>query len=163
MTELVIEPDDRPPTGAATAKPRARRASTGRAPGRPAKARGQPNSSDAASARWTVRGVPPQVREMALKAAEGRNMTVGDWLAETIVGAVRGQAKLEVAAPPRVNLPAVETPQDLLSMLHVMDERLSRLERQPPPPPRGMGGFLGKLFGRRQSPATTALVPTRKR
>ena len=65
--------------------------------GRPRKARGAANSSDAADARWTVRGVPMNVRAMAIKAAENRDMTVGDWLAEAVVAYARS-AKVEVSA-----------------------------------------------------------------
>jgi hypothetical protein len=41
-----------------------------RAVGRPRKARGAANSSDAADARWTVRGVPGNVRNIATAAIE---------------------------------------------------------------------------------------------
>jgi hypothetical protein len=97
--------------------------------GRPSRARGQPNSSDAASARWTIRGVPPHVRDMALKAAEARGMTVGDWIAEAIVGFVRGGSR---AAP------------DLVGMMSRLEARLTRLEE------RQTFGFFGRLFGRRR-------------
>jgi hypothetical protein len=106
--------------------------------GRPSKARGQPNSSDLASARWTVRGVPPPVREMALRAAEARGMTVGDWVAEAIVTVARASEKTENS-----NLPAREPPPDLTKMLERIEDRLRRLEE-----PRSVG-FLGRLFGRR--------------
>jgi hypothetical protein len=107
--------------------------------GRPSRARGHPNSSDDASARWTIRGVPPPVRDMALKAASARGMTVGDWVAEAIVGLARSAER--VAAGPR--LPAVDAPPDLGQVLRTLDERLSRLEE------RQLPGFFGRLFGRR--------------
>jgi len=108
--------------------------------GRPSKARGHPNSSDDASARWTIRGVPPPVRDMALKAASARGMTVGDWVAEAIVALARS-AERQAAAGPR--LPTVDAPPDLAQVLRTLDERLSRLEQRPQP------GFFGRLFGRR--------------
>jgi hypothetical protein len=107
--------------------------------GRPSKARGHPNSSDLASARWTVRGVPPPVRDMALRAAEARGMTVGDWVAEAIVTLARATAKADGGA----NLPAREAPPDLTRMLQGIDERLRKLEERQTP------GFFGRLFGRR--------------
>jgi hypothetical protein len=110
--------------------------------GRPPRARGQPNSSDAASARWTIRGVPPHVRDMALKAAEARGMTVGDWIAEAIVGFVRG-GKGSPTGEPRSNLPATEAPPDLVGMMSRLEARLTRLEE------RQTLGFFGRLFGRR--------------
>jgi len=108
--------------------------------GRPSKARGQPNSSDAASARWTVRGVPPPVRDMALRAAEARSMTVGDWVAEAIVA----YARRKVAEQPEIrsNVPATEAPPDLTSMIERLDERLTRIEGWQ------RRGFFGRLFGR---------------
>lgn len=107
--------------------------------GRPSRARGQPNSSDAAVARWTIRGVPPPVRDMALKAADGRGMTVGDWVAEAIVAYARGiDRKRE-----RDQLPATDAPPDLTRLLERLDQRLTRLEADRRP------GFLARLFGRR--------------
>ena len=106
--------------------------------GRPSKARGQPNSSDLASARWTVRGVPPPVRDMALRAAEARGMTVGDWVAEAIITTARAADKGADA-----NLPAREPPPDLTRMLQGIEDRLHQLEQ------RQSVGFFGRLFGRR--------------
>lgn len=108
--------------------------------GRPSKARGQPTSSDAASARWTIRGVPPPVRDMALRAADARGMNVGDWVAEAIVAVARGAEKGNSGA---ANLPATEAPPDLTALIQRLDERLSRLED------RQRRGFFGRLFGRR--------------
>jgi len=107
--------------------------------GRPSKARGHPNSSDVASARWTVRGVPPPVRDMALRAAEARGMTVGDWVAEAIVTVARAADKAGTGS----NLPAREPPPDLAAMLQGIEDRLRRLED------RKKIGIFGRLFGRR--------------
>jgi hypothetical protein len=126
----VSEPE---PAGA----PRPRSRGRGRR-GRPSKARGQPNSSDLASARWTVRGVPPPVRDMALRAAEARGMTVGDWVAEAIITVARAADKGEGA-----NLPAREPPPDLTTTLQSIEDRLRKLEERP------KVGFFGRLFGRR--------------
>jgi hypothetical protein len=112
--------------------------------GRPSRARGQPNSSDAASARWTIRGVPPHIRDMALKAAEARGMTVGDWIAEAIVGLARGTRKPAMATDPGSNLPATDPPPDLVGMITRLDDRLTRLEE------RRTLGLFGRLFGRRR-------------
>jgi hypothetical protein len=112
--------------------------------GRPSRARGQPNSSDAASARWTIRGVPPHIRDMALKSAEARGMTVGDWIAEAIVGFVRGSGKAAPAAEQKSNLPTAETPPDLVDMMTRLEARLTRLEE------RRTLGFFGRLFGKRR-------------
>jgi hypothetical protein len=106
--------------------------------GRPSKARGRPNSSDLASARWTVRGVPPPVRDMALRAADARGMTVGDWVAEAIITVARAADKADGN-----RLPAREPPPDLTKMLQRIEDRLRRLER------RQQIGFFGRLFGRR--------------
>jgi hypothetical protein len=141
------EPQPTPATPSPAPAPA--RATKAKAPrGRPSKARGRPNSSDAADARWTVRGVPTSVREMALKAAEGRGMTVGDWLAEAIVTTVRGA---ERAARPEPQLPAVETaPPDLPSLLQEFESRLERLERQQQ---RSFLDYFERWFGRRSKAA----------
>lgn len=129
------EPEPLPaePPGAPTRRYRRR--------GRPSKARGQPNSSDAASARWTVRGVPPPVRDMALRAAEARSMTVGDWVAEAIVAYARGKSSHAPQAP-RSTVPATEAPPDLTATIARLDERLTRIEGWQ------SRGFFGRLFGR---------------
>jgi hypothetical protein len=106
--------------------------------GRPSRARGRPNSSDLASARWTVRGVPPPVRDMALRAADARGMTVGDWVAEAIITVARAADKADGN-----RLPAREPPPDLTRMLQGIEDRLRRLEQ------RQQVGFFGRLFGRR--------------
>jgi hypothetical protein len=108
--------------------------------GRPSRARGQPNSSDDATGRWTIRGVPPPVREMAVRRAAERGMTVGDWVAEAIVGFVRAADK---GHAPETKLPATDAPPDLAHVLQRLDERLTRLEQ------RRTIGFFGRLFGRR--------------
>jgi hypothetical protein len=107
--------------------------------GRPSRARGQPNSSDDAAGRWTIRGVPPHVREMAVRRATERGMTVGDWVAEAIVGFVRTSDK---AQGERSNLPATEAPPDMAKLLQRLDARISRLEQR-------QSSFFGRLFGRR--------------
>ena len=121
------------PEPSATRRPRRRR-------GRPSKARGQPNSSDDAAARWTVRGVPPPVRDMALRAAAARGMTVGDWVAEAIVTLARAAERAAASGP---RLPAVDPPPDVGPALRALEERLIRLEQ------RQRTGFFGRLFGRR--------------
>ena len=108
--------------------------------GRPSRARGQPNSSDDAAGRWTVRGVPPHVREMALRRATERGMTVGDWLAEAIVGFVRTSDRAQGEGS---KLPATEPPPDLAQLLQRLDERINRLEQRP------AFRFFGRLFGGR--------------
>ena len=135
MTDDPVEPQPQPedqPSPVAR-RPRRRR-------GRPSRARGQPNSSDDAAARWTVRGVPPPVRDMALKAAAARGMTVGDWVAEAIVALARAADR--AANGPR--LPSVDAPPDLGDVLRSLDDRLSRLEE------RQNRSFFGRLFGRRR-------------
>jgi len=108
--------------------------------GRPSRARGQPNSSDDAAGRWTIRGVPPHVRDMAVRRAAERSMTVGDWVAEAIVGFVRASDRGQGS---RSNLPATEAPPDMAQILQRLDHRITQLER------RQTLRFFGRLFGRR--------------
>ena len=84
--------------------------------------------------------MPAPVRDMALKAASARGMTVGDWVAEAIVALARAAEKVAAAGP---RLPAVDAPPELAQLLRTLDERLSRLEQ------RRRSGFFGRLFGRR--------------
>ena len=82
--------------------------------------------------------MPPPVRDMALKAADSRGMTVGDWVAEAIVAYARGERKRE-----RDQLPATDTPPDLIKLIERLDDRLSRLEADRRP------GLFARFFGRR--------------
>lgn len=104
--------------------------------GRPKKARGAATSSDASDARWSVRGVPLNVRSMAIKAAENSGMTVGDWLSEAVIAFSRGDRggvkadSNSVSADGGTNLPAMPIPQELTAMLETITDRLARLEAQ---------------------------------
>ena len=109
--------------------------------GRPSRARGQPNSSDDAAGRWTIRGVPAPVRDMAVRQATQRGMTVGDWVAEAIVTLARSVEKPRAGS---TNLPATDGPPDMAQFLQRLDERLTRLEQ------RQTVGFFGRLFGRQK-------------
>ena len=126
-------PESDPGRAAPETRPRRRR-------GRPPRARGQPNSSDDAASRWTIRGVPAPVREMAVRHATERGMTVGDWVAEAIVGFTRTAQKSRIGG---TNLPATDAPPEMAQLLQRLDERLTRLEH------RQTIGFFGRLFGRR--------------
>jgi|TARA_R110000823_G_scaffold271203_1_gene390651 hypothetical protein len=105
--------------------------------GRPKKARGAANTSDAPSARWTVRGVPDNVRKIAIEAAENRGMTVGDWLAEVIALS----AKKSITADGKTNLPAMPQP-DLIDLVQNMNDRLTKMEVE-----KQKGGVLSRFFG----------------
>ena len=84
--------------------------------------------------------MPAPVRDMALRAAAARGMTVGDWVAEAIVATAR---QADRAAPTGPQLPVAEPPADLGQVLKALDERLRRIED------RQQRGFFGRLFGRR--------------
>lgn len=117
--------------------------------GRPSKARGAPNSSDAADARWTVRGVPANVRAMAVKAAETRGMTTGDWLAEAVIAFTRADKSGVAADASGVSadqVPALPLPPEFKAALDALNDiqaRLRKIEAEREKPRR----FA--LFGRR--------------
>jgi hypothetical protein len=77
---------------------------------------------------------------MAVRGASERGMTVGDWVAEAIIGFARAADRPRVSG---TNLPATDAPPDMVQLLHRLDERLTRLEQ------RQTTGFFGRLFGRR--------------
>jgi hypothetical protein len=103
--------------------------------GRPRKARGAGTSSDASDTRWTVRGIPTNVRDIAVKAAESQGKTVGDWLAEAIVSASKSDDK-RVSADGSPNLAGPE----LIEFMATVTERLTKLEERQP------SSWFSKLF-----------------
>ena len=115
-----------------TAKPKKPR-------GRPPKARGAPASSDKAQARWTVRGVPTNVRSMAVKAADNKQLNVGDWIAEAIISYARSD-KGGLSADGE-NLPSPLTQSEVVDTLQVLNERLTMLEQ------RKRFQWLKRMFG----------------
>jgi len=104
--------------------------------GRPRKARGAATSADNV-ARWTVRGIPLNVREIATKAAENRGMTVGDWISEAVVAFSKADAN-RVSA----DVPAVAMPAEIMGAIQQVQDRLTKLES------RNTRGLLGRLFGK---------------
>lgn len=114
-----------------TTSPPKRQTAATKPKGRPSRSRGAATSSDAATARWTVRGIPTNVRAIAAEAAKARGMTAGDWLAEAIVRYAKSD---DTALPAK---PA----DDIMSAVSEMNERLGKLEA------RQRVGVLGWLFG----------------
>jgi hypothetical protein len=78
---------------------------------------------------------------MALRHATQRGMTVGDWVAEAIIGHARTADKARTGG---ANLPTTGAPPDMVRVLERLDDRLTRLEA------RQAAGFFGRLFGRRR-------------
>ena len=115
--------------------------------GRPPRGRGAAMSSDAADARWTVRGVPLNVRSMATKAAEKHGLTVGDWLAEAVIAYSRGKVSSDgagVSADGGANVPAMPLPTELPALLADIQTRLNAIEADK------QRTVLDRLFGRRK-------------
>lgn len=117
--------------------------------GRPPKGRGASASSDLGDARWTVRGVPPNVRRMAVKAADLHGMTVGDWLSEAIVAHARSDRRKVSAdsdglsADASSNVPAVPMGEEVAKALSDIQDRLTKLEAD------RRKGVLKRIFGGR--------------
>jgi hypothetical protein len=115
--------------------------------GRPPKGRGAAMSSDAADARWTVRGVPLNVRAMATKAADRQGLTVGDWLAEAVIAYSRGKVASAgdgVSADGGTNVPAMPLPSELPALLSDIQDRLKAIEADK------QRSVLDRLLGRRK-------------
>lgn len=115
--------------------------------GRPPKGRGAATSSDAADARWTVRGVPLNVRAMATKAAERQGLTVGDWLAEAVIAYSRGKVSSDgsgLSADGGANVPAMPLPSELPALLADIQDRLKAIEAEK------QRSVLDRLLGRRK-------------
>src|SRR5471030_2336232 len=84
--------------------------------GRPSKSRGASKTADSGSAKWTIRGVAPTIRKLALEAADSRNMTLGDWLEDAIRAAAQVQTSAE-STQTSAGLPAERVPPALQKAL----------------------------------------------
>ena len=92
--------------------------------------------------------MPLNVRGMATKAADGKGMTVGDWLAEAVVAYARSAGAGVsadgdgVSADGGANVPAIPLPAELTTALNDIQSRLSKIEAE------RQKGVLSRLFGR---------------
>lgn len=117
-----------------------------RPPGRPPKARNLNGSSDTSDARWTIRGVPKNIREIAVKMAEKRGMTTGDWLCEAVHFYAKSAKETDTsdATLPSDSLPAIIQPVDVSQIIDArltifqqsMEEKMTELFRQTQEKPR---------------------------
>lgn len=106
--------------------------------GRPSKSRGAPKSSDKGEDRWTIRGVPTNVRKLVLVEAERRGLTLGDMVAEALVGYLKAKSAEEpVSAAKDVTVPK---PEELAAQVATILERMTALESQ-------RRGLWSRLFG----------------
>jgi len=113
--------------------------------GRPPKGRGAPTGGDKGVDKWTIRGVPLNVRRLATAEAERRGLTTGDFVAEAVVAHAKGKAGApEVSAGDSGGVPARSQPDDIAGALDALNRRLAAMEES-----RELGLF-GRLFGRRK-------------
>ena len=106
--------------------------------GRPSKSRGAPKSSDKGEDRWTIRGVPTNVRQLVLVEAGRRGLTLGDMVAEALVGYLKGKSagNGDTAA----NVTTVPKPEELAAQVAQVLDRMTALERQ-------RRGLWARIFG----------------
>lgn len=106
--------------------------------GRPSKSRGAPKSSDKGEDRWTIRGVPTNVRKLVLVEAERRGLTLGDMVAEALVGYLKGKSAEN--GDTAANVANVPKPEELAAQVASVLERMTALERQ-------RRGLWSRIFG----------------
>lgn len=86
---------------------------------------------------WTVRGVPPEVRNAALSAAKRSGMGVGEWLDRAIRHYVQHEknASLEAQQPPQKSAASAETAtKEAAELVGLIGE----LAAAGAPPPKGV-------------------------
>jgi hypothetical protein len=108
---------------------------------------GVATTDDMSDNRWTIRGIQSNVRKMAQTQATQRGMTLGDFISEAIIQAVRNPKETHAAditthtADINANLPAVITADMVTDMFNQMSKRLEALENKREKP------LLVRLFG----------------
>ncbi len=83
--------------------------------------------------------MPTNIRDMATKAADERGLTVGDLIGEAIIAYVRSNSA--------GNLPATDSPPDLVEAVKNLEERLATMEE------RSQAGFLERFWAGRHRAA----------
>jgi hypothetical protein len=106
--------------------------------GRPSKSRGAPKSSDKGEDRWTIRGVPTNVRQLVLVEAGRRGLTLGDMVAEALVGYLKGRSA--ETGDTAANVATVPKPEELAAQVAQVLDRMTALERQ-------RRGLWARIFG----------------
>ena len=121
-----------------SAKPSGGDAPSAKRGGRPSKSRGAPKSSDKGEDRWTIRGVPTNVRQLVLVEAGRRGLTLGDMVAEALVGYLKG--KSAGTGDTAANIATVPKPEELAAQVAQVLDRMTALERQ-------RRGLWARIFG----------------
>ena len=82
---------------------------------------------------WTVKGIPPEIRNAAIAAADREKMAIGAWLGRAILGQVRADRSQD-RAPVAVG-PTVRPETDLadIERLIAATAELSQAAGEPPP------------------------------
>lgn len=88
---------------------------------------------------WTVRGVPPEVRNAALSAAKRSGMGVGEWLDRAIRHYVQHEknAALETSQPPQTQRPVHGTEATTKEAAELVG-LIGELAAAGAPPPKGV-------------------------
>lgn len=110
---------------------------------------------------WTVRGVPPEVRNAALSAAKRSGMGVGDWLDRAIRHYVQHEknAALETSQPPQRPVHGTEaTTKEAAKLVGLIGE----LAAAGAPPPKGVAqqayGIIRERLKALKAPAKAIAV-----
>lgn len=98
------------------------------------------NQADAQDAikPWTIKGIPPEVRNAAIAAAAREKQNIGDWIGRAILQTIKADRQTDRAPAPvtQPGLPIGPTVMDIatLERLTEIAAKLSGATSEPPPP-----------------------------
>ena len=127
------------PAGSAAGVPEGAAPARAKPKGRPSRSRGAPKNSDKGADKWTMRGVPLNIRKLAAAEAAQRRMNLGDFVAEAVVGYLKGKTAPDIVV---TGVPAAPKPEELAATMVTLLERMAALETQ-------RRGLWSRIFGSR--------------
>ena len=85
---------------------------------------------------WTVKGIPPEIRNAAIAAADREKLAIGAWLGRAILGQVRADRSQD-RAPVAVG-PTVRPETDLADIERLIAATAELAQASGEPPPKGV-------------------------
>lgn len=96
---------------------------------------------------WTIKGIPPEIRNAAIAAADREDKTIGEWIGRAILQTIKADRQADRAPvpveQPRVGPSDAGLDLDRIERLAAVAERMAAAAQKPVPP--GIRAQVNKL------------------